>query len=188
MICAWSRWLGWTRDPDHARRVAILSETPMFAGLPKRFVGHLAAMLFEKAYAPGDVIFFEGDPGEALYIVLDGNVEILLRAPHGEQCVASCGPCTAFGELALINDLPRLATARATVPTHLLILYHTDFENLVEGDRRIAVVVMQNLLRTFAGYVHMARTATAARTETAVAAVPISGSGSAGSGVSPSGT
>jgi CRP-like cAMP-binding protein len=66
------------------------------------------------------------------------------------------GPGTAFGELALIDDLPRSATAQATVPTRLLILYRSHFEELVAGDRVIALVVAKNLLRLLAGYVRAA--------------------------------
>lgn len=156
------RWLGWARDPALAHRVAILSETPMFAGLSTRALRRLAAMLFEKAYAPGDVVFFTGDPAQALFVVLDGSVEILIPVPGGEDRVASCGPGTVFGELALINDLPRSATARATAPTQLLILYHADFEELLKRHRRVAVVVMQNLLVTLARYVQVARVSAAA--------------------------
>jgi CRP-like cAMP-binding protein len=66
------------------------------------------------------------------------------------------GPGTAFGELALIDDLPRSATAQATTPTRLLILYRSHFEDLVAGDRGIALVVAKNLLRLLAGYVRAA--------------------------------
>lgn len=177
------RWRGWVHDPEHARRVAILSKTPVFAGLPRRLVGRLAAKLFEKAYAPGEVIFREGDPGRGLFVVLDGSVEIVHTTPQGEQRVASFGPSTAFGELALIDDLPRSATARATVPTRLLILYRTHFEGLVEGDRHIAVVVMHNLLRTLAGYVRVASATAPARTEAPAGAAP---SGSSGASTPPS--
>jgi CRP-like cAMP-binding protein len=79
------------------------------------------------------------------------------------------GPGTAFGELALIDDLPRSATAQATVPTRLLILYRSHFEDLVAGDRAIALVVAKNLLRLLAGYV---RAANVTRAKAEAAAVP----------------
>ncbi len=171
------QWLGWARDPEHGRRIAILSQTPLFAGLPQRLLGRLAVQLFEKSYAPGEVIFHEGDPGKGLFVVLDGEVEILRETKEGERRITSFGPSTAFGELALIDDLPRSATARASAPSHLLILYRSHFETLVAGDKGIALVVMQNLLRTLAGYVRAATVARPTRSEAPAPASP------AGSGV-----
>ena len=159
------QWFGWAKDPEHAYRVTVLSRTPVFAGLPRRLLGRLAVQLFEKSYAPGEVIFHEGDPGKGLFIVLDGEVDILRLTNDGERRIATFGPSTAFGELALIDDLPRSATARASAPSRLLILYRSHFEALVAGDRGIALVVMQNLLRTLAGYVRATSVARPSRTE-----------------------
>jgi CRP-like cAMP-binding protein len=166
------RWLGWARDAEHARRVGILGRTPVFAGLPRRLLARLAVQLFEKAYAPGESVFSEGDPGKGLFVVLDGEVEVVRDIGQGPQRIVTFGPGTAFGELALIDDLPRSATALATVPTRLLILYRSHFEDLVAGDRAIALVVSKNLLRLLAGYVRAANV-TRAKAEAAVAAPAI---------------
>ncbi|HZS34515.1 MAG TPA: cyclic nucleotide-binding domain-containing protein [Methylomirabilota bacterium] len=149
-------WLGWMRDAEHARRVGILARTAVFAGLPRRLLARLAVQLFEKSYAPAELVFAEGDPGKGLFVVLDGEVEIVRETLQGPQRIVTFGPGTAFGELALIDDLPRSATARATAPTRLLILYRTHFEQLVAGDRSVALLVMRNLLRLLAGYVRAA--------------------------------
>lgn len=177
MISRLPEWLGWIRDPDHSRRVAILARTPLFAGLPRRLLGRLAVQLFEKAYVPGEVIFRQGDPGKGLFIVLDGDVEVIRESLQGEQRLASFGVGTAFGELALIDDLPRSATARATGPARLLILYRSHFEGLVAGDRAIAFVVMQNLLRTLAGYIRVASAPGPGRTNAQAAEAPSDGPG-----------
>lgn len=172
------RWFGWIRDAEHARRMGILCRTPVFAGLPRRLLARLAVRLFEKAYAPTEVVFSEGDPGKGLFVVLDGEIEIVKETVQGPQRIVTFGPGTAFGELALIDDLPRSASAVATVPTRLLILYRTHFEDLVAGDRAIALLVMKNLLRLLAGYV---RAASAPRPKAeAVAGAP------AGDGAPPS--
>jgi CRP/FNR family cyclic AMP-dependent transcriptional regulator len=166
------QWFGWARDREHARRVAILSRTPIFEGLPRRLLGRLAVQLFEKRYAPGEVIFQQGDPGKGLFIILDGEVEIFRETKEGERRLASLGPSTAFGELALIDDLPRSATARASAPSCLLILYRSHFEALVAGEKGIALVVMQNLLRTLAGYIRATSGARPSRSEDPAPASP----------------
>jgi CRP/FNR family cyclic AMP-dependent transcriptional regulator len=147
------RWLEWARDPEQVRRVALLARTPIFAGLSRRLLGRLAATLFEKAYGPGEVVFREGDPGKGLFIILEGAVDITRESAYGEQQLTTLGPGEAFGELALIDDLPRSATARVNTPSRLLILYRSHFETLVEGHRGVALVVARNLLRRLASYV-----------------------------------
>ena len=147
------QWLGRARDPEQVRRVALLERAPVFAGLSRRLLGRLAAALFEKAYEAGDVVFREGDPGKGLFVVLEGTVAIGRTTPGGEEQLATLEPGDSFGELALIDDLPRSATARVVAPSRLLILYRTHFEALVEGDRGVALVVMRNLLRLLAAYV-----------------------------------
>jgi CRP/FNR family transcriptional regulator, cyclic AMP receptor protein len=172
-------WLGWVRDAEHARRVGILGRTPVFAGLPRRLLARIAVQLFEKAYGPGEAVFTEGDPGKGLFVVLDGEVEVLRETAQGPQRIVTFGPGTAFGELALIDDLPRSATAAATTPTRLLILYRSHFEDLVAGDRGIALVVAKNLLRLLAGYVRAANVTRAKVEAAAPAAAP------AGDGIAP---
>jgi CRP-like cAMP-binding protein len=76
----------------------------------------------------------------------------------------------------LIDDLPRSASALAMTPTRLLILYRSHFEDLVAGDRAIALVVANNLLRLLAGYV---RAANVTRVKTEVAVPAPTGDGSA---------
>jgi CRP/FNR family transcriptional regulator, cyclic AMP receptor protein len=152
MIERLPRWPAWARDPEHARRVELLGGAPLFAGLPRRQLGRLGARFFEKTYAPGEIVFHQGDPGKALFLVREGEVVITQTTPTGEHVLRSLGVGACFGELGLIDDSPRSATARVGAPTRLLILYKSDFDELVEGHSRIALVVMRNLLLTLAAY------------------------------------
>ena len=146
------RWLAWAEDPEQARRASFLEHSPLFAGLPRRLLARLATRFFEKVYHPGDGVFEEGDPGRALFVVVEGEVEITRATPQGPYVLNTLGPGLAFGELALIDDFPRSATARAATSTRLLILYKSDFDALMEGNARIAVVMMRNLSRRLAIY------------------------------------
>jgi CRP-like cAMP-binding protein len=146
------RWLAWATDPEQLRRAPFLARAPLFAGLPRRLLARLATRFFEKVYLPGEVVFEEGDPGRALFVVVEGAVEITRATAQGLYVLNTLGPGDAFGELALIDDSPRSATARVTTPGRLFILYKSDFDALIEGDARIAVVVMRNLSRLLAVY------------------------------------
>ena len=126
----------------------------MFAGLRRRLLGRIAARLFAKDYVAGEVVFEEGEPGRALYIVDKGAVEAYRRSAEGDELLlARFEPPAAFGELALVDDLPRSATARAAVDSRLLLLYRTHFDELLEGDRAVALALSRRLLVTLARYV-----------------------------------
>jgi CRP-like cAMP-binding protein len=145
-------WLSWATDPEQARRAPFLSGSPLFAGLPRRLLGRLATRFFEKAYHAGDVIFEEGDPGRALFVIVEGKVDITRATAKGPVVLNTLGPGDAFGELALIDDFPRSATAQQAADGRLFILYKSDFDALMEGNARIAVVVMRNLARQLTLY------------------------------------
>jgi CRP/FNR family cyclic AMP-dependent transcriptional regulator len=145
-------WLAWAMDRDQARRAPFLARSPLFAGLPRRLLRRLATRFLEKAYYSGEVVFHEGDPGRALFVVVEGTVEITQATPRGEHLVRTLGAGDAFGELALIDESPRSGSARIAEPARLLILYKTDFDALMTVEARIAVVVLRNLSRVLAVY------------------------------------
>jgi len=149
----WLEWaLEWTMDPEQARRAPFLAHSPLFAGLPRRLLGRLATRFLEKGYQAGDVVFHEGDPGRALFVVVEGTIEIIQATPRGEHIVRTLRAGDAFGELALLDESRRSASARVAEPARLLILYKSDFEALMHRQAKIAVVVMHNLSRVLLGY------------------------------------
>jgi CRP-like cAMP-binding protein len=146
------RWLAWTIDPEQARRAPFLAHSPLFAGLPRRLLGRLSTRFLEKTYAAGDMIFHEGDPGRALFVIVSGTVEIIRATARGEHVLRKLNAGDAFGEMALIDDAPRSGGARAAEETRLLILYKTDFDALMDSEAHIALVIMRNLSRLLASY------------------------------------
>ena len=82
-------------------------------------------------YEAGEVIFRQGDLGDALYIILKGNVEVLLEEDGKESVIARLGDGEYFGEMALLKERSRSATIRCTGPTDLLALRQGDFHTLV---------------------------------------------------------
>jgi CRP/FNR family cyclic AMP-dependent transcriptional regulator len=146
------RWLAWTIDPEQARRAPFLAHAPLFAGLPRRLLGRLSTRFLEKDYAPGDMVFHEGDPGRALFVIVRGSVEITRATPRGEHVLRKLSAGDAFGEMALIDDSQRSGGARVAEHSRLLILYKTDFDALMDSEARIALVIMRNLSRLLASY------------------------------------
>lgn len=156
-------WREWATDPEQLRRLRLLASVPLFAGLNARQLGKLLVKLFEKKYPAGEMIFREGDPGKALFVVLEGKISIIRTTDGAEKPLAVLSPGAYFGELALIDDQPRFAGARADEDTVLLILYKSHFDDLIDGQKALAIHVMENLLKTLAGYVRAEQSRNALR-------------------------
>jgi len=155
-VAKW-RWPARIIDNKQLQRLRFLGNVPLFTGLTQKQLGKLLVKFFEKEYAVGETVFLQGEPGKALFIVFSGRILILRNRNGLEEPVANLERGSYFGELALIDDQPRSASARAAEPTVLLILYKSDFDDLIEGHRVLAIRVMANLLKALAGYVRVAQ-------------------------------
>jgi CRP-like cAMP-binding protein len=85
------------------------------------------AEIERRELAAGDIVFEEGVPGDALFLIVGGEVEVLKRG----AVVAALGPGDYFGEMALMGEPVRTATVRCRVPTGLLVLRARAFRSLV---------------------------------------------------------
>ena len=112
-----------------AERVELLRANPIFAPLPPPSIEHLAIKLVPVSVSGGDTVFRQGDHGDRFYVVEDGRCEITI---DGEK-VADAWPGEAFGEIALLRDVPRTATVTAVEETKLLALERDDFIATVTG-------------------------------------------------------
>ncbi len=102
--------------------------------------------------AAGQVIFRENDPGDKMYIILEGVVEILKEAQGGSSKVlTSVGKGEFFGEMALIDDRPRSATAIASVPCKLLVMSDDLLDSYIAGNPEFASKMIRNLAQRLRG-------------------------------------
>ena len=107
-------------------------------------VGHL---LHERDYQAGEVIFDEGEVGQAIYFVFAGEVAIGCRGGSGDVHLARLGQGEFFGELGLLEDSTRSAQARAATDSRLLVLFRNDFSGLMDSHLRVAHKIGRQLLR-----------------------------------------
>lgn len=124
-------------------KVAWLEQVPLFAGCSREVVERLADASTEVAFGAGQVILQQGQVGNGLYLVMSGEVRILA----GDDELARLGPGETMGELSVIDQQPRVASAVASIDTVCLALASWDLIALVERDPSLAL----NLLRELAG-------------------------------------
>jgi len=110
-------------------RIDLLRSNAIFAPLSPATVEHLAAKLEERTYAAGTTIFRQGDHGDHFYVIEDGRVRVEI---DGQQ-VNDLWPGEAFGEIALLRDVPRTATVTAEENTKVLSLERDEFIAAVTG-------------------------------------------------------
>lgn len=138
----------WFSDPGFARKKKFLRSLDLFKDLRDRDLGPLVSALHSRTYREGEQVFVEGDIGRALFILESGTIELTRRAPGGrEETLYTLKPGDFFGEMALLESLPRSATATATERSHLHLLYRTKLEALLHAEPRIGVEIMGHLAR-----------------------------------------
>jgi CRP/FNR family cyclic AMP-dependent transcriptional regulator len=126
--------------------IEALRKTTIFARLPDASLHKLAARLRTRRFDSGASVFHQGDPGNALLVLVNGEIKITVPSPTGEDIILSVlRPGDAFGELALLDGLPRSAAAEATVESQILSLHRDDFDELLRTEPEIARSVLEAL-------------------------------------------
>ncbi len=110
-----------------------VNQTTFFKLLTSSELSIVTKYLQLRHFKKGERIFFEGDNGSALFVVLRGNVQISKISTHKKTIFAELGQGNFFGELALVHDVPRTASAAATEDTLLVCLFRHDFESIVKS-------------------------------------------------------
>jgi CRP/FNR family transcriptional regulator, cyclic AMP receptor protein len=122
----------------------LLRASPLFAGLDDAAWAALSPLLSRRALARGDALFAEGDPGDALHVLVDGKVKICRTAPDGrENVVAVLGPGDLLGELSLFDAQPRAAVAVSE--TTLATLAERDFHAWLAAHPAAALELLKAL-------------------------------------------
>lgn len=124
----------------------FLGLAPLFAGLEPRHLQAIADLTLERSVPKGAVVFFEGDPGDALYMVRTGMIKVYRVAEDGrETTLAFLAPGEAFGELAILDDGPRSAIAEAMEPSLLYALGRQDFLKLLREFPDMSIRILRIL-------------------------------------------
>jgi CRP/FNR family cyclic AMP-dependent transcriptional regulator len=130
------------RRRAEASRLRTLQRAPLFAFCTEPELLAVAGFTRPVTLPAGAVLFREGAPGQEMYLVVAGAVDIC----KGEQVLATMGPGTNFGEMALLDEPQRSATARIALDAELLVIDREAFFRFLKTDATLAVKVLWNML------------------------------------------
>ncbi|MEZ4713403.1 MAG: cyclic nucleotide-binding domain-containing protein [Caldilineaceae bacterium] len=124
-------------------KVMVLKSVEIFAHTPEDILVEIADLLKEIAAPAGTLIFNQGDRGDSMYIITEGEVEAL----DGARAFARMGERQVFGEMALLDGEPRTAAIRTTVASRLLRLEQEPFYELMDDRIEIARGIIHVLIQ-----------------------------------------
>lgn len=128
-------------------RLAWLARISLFAHLTPVELRIVEGLLHQREYLAGEVVFDEGEEGQAIYIVQAGEIVLQRGEAGGLAIIATLGPDHFFGDMALLDNLPRTAQARTTQPSRLAAFFRDDFLGLMDTHARIASKIALQLAR-----------------------------------------
>ena len=142
---------------DERAVINALRGCPLFAPCPDGVLADVGRRLRHRHFRRNEVIFHQGDPGDALHVITEGAVKILLPSPEGDEAIiATLQVGDFFGELALLDGRPRSATATTVEATETLMLPRDVFHELLDKHpelRDALFAALANLLRRITKHV-----------------------------------
>jgi CRP-like cAMP-binding protein len=122
-------------------KVLFLKGVSLFRGIPGAELSHIAQITEETTYAPSQVVFREGEDGDAMYLIVHGAVKV-----HSDTHVfAELGIRQCFGEMAILDSEPRSASVTATADLTLLRIMRDDFHEILTEKPELALGIIKVL-------------------------------------------
>lgn len=127
---------------------ADLRNFGLFGALPENVLEHLASHVSVSEAGPGEYLFREGDEANCMFVVLQGDLEVLKRSKSGpDSRVAVLGPGDWFGEMGVIDVQPRSASVLTTSPARFVRITSADLDRLYRFDMKAYSLIVLNIAR-----------------------------------------
>jgi CRP-like cAMP-binding protein len=143
----WETLKRWKQTSAELDRIEFLKTVPFFNDLGNWQLKTVSEIVFERAYETNELIFEEGQPGAAIFLILQGRVSVEIHREKYTANLAVLEKGAFFGEVALLDETPRSACARALEPTKALALYRNDLNRLIDSDPATACQIYRALAR-----------------------------------------
>jgi CRP/FNR family cyclic AMP-dependent transcriptional regulator len=124
----------------------LLRAIPIFSELGEDDFARLTRVATKRKYPKDTVAFFENEQGDSLFMILEGRVKVTILGDDGREIILSVlGPGDFFGEMSLLDNEPRSATAIAMEDSELLSILRADFQGVVSGDPSTTLALIRSL-------------------------------------------
>jgi CRP-like cAMP-binding protein len=127
-------------------KAEALGRAPLFEGLSKKDLVRLAQVCEDVEIPEGKLLCAEGQFGSEFFVIVDGEVEVT----RGSERIGVCGPGDFFGEIALVENVRRMADVRAITPLRVYVLTRQSFLQLLDENRDVERKVLRALVRRLA--------------------------------------
>lgn len=143
------KFLRLERGNDDPLADRVLSQLALFSDFNQRDMRHIRPLLYRRQYQAREAVFRQGEVGSGMYIILRGSVDVVKESDDGTppQMLQRLEEGDFFGELALLSDMPRSASAVAYELSELLVLFQSDLYELIEREPELGVRLIRSLSR-----------------------------------------
>lgn len=130
--------------------VSLLRSLPMFSNMPASKLKLLAFASDRVTFGAGEILFRQGDDGDAAYIVIEGHVDVLVTSDETDTVVAQLGKNAFVGDMGVISDMPRTATIRAQTDLVTLRIRKEHMMEMVRDSQELALAVLREVVARLA--------------------------------------
>jgi CRP-like cAMP-binding protein len=123
------------------QKLELLKRTPLLAGLGRKDIEEVGRLADEIDLKADHVLMREGDPGREFFVIVEGQV----RIDKGGRTIRTMGPGEFVGDIALVTERPRTATATTETPCRLLVIGHREFHQLMDQYPTIRMSVLESM-------------------------------------------
>ncbi len=143
----WESLRRWKNTSPELDRIQFLKTVPFFNELSNWQLKKVAEIVFLRTYDPAEYVFEQGQPGAAIFLIMDGQVAVEISKEGLTTSLATLERGAFFGEMALLDESPRSASARSVDGCKTLALYRNDLNRLIHSDPATACHIYRALAR-----------------------------------------
>jgi CRP-like cAMP-binding protein len=130
---------------DLDSEVRTIRNAAIFRGLDPAKMRLLACMSEQLSFAPGELVCEQGEPSDAAYLILEGEIEFILDTPQGEQVLGRQCKGTMFGEVGVLCDRERFASVRAVTPLSVMRINKDALLRMMNDNAQLSMAVAREL-------------------------------------------
>ena len=130
-----------------AQLITFLLDAPMFGDLDEAELSQIVHIMQVQHLRPGQVLFEQGQPGQAWYVLHEGTASVEIDTGDGPHVIRELKPQMCFGEMAILDDSPRSATVRAVSEARVLRFPRKSFNELLQQDNLAAYKLVLQMAR-----------------------------------------